>query len=182
VEDEELMREVHEGDVAQLEALFERHHAGVLRYFCHVTSNRGLSDDLAQEVFFRVLKYRHTYVPPARFRPWLWQIARNVYADHLRRQKPEVAMPDGAVQIPSGAVATDRALEKKQHVQLLHRALAAMPEEKREVLVMSRLLGWKHEDIAAVLQCEVNTVKARVYRALRDLSGRFLSLSRERAS
>jgi RNA polymerase sigma-70 factor (ECF subfamily) len=182
VEDEELMRQVHDGAVDRLEALFDRHHGGVLRYFCHLTSNRSLSDDLAQEVFFRVLKYRHTYEAPAKFRPWLWQIARNVYLDHLRRRKPEVGLPEGAVEISAAGVTADRALERKQDVQTLRRALAAMPEEKREVLVMSRLLEWKHEEIAAVLQCEVKAVKGRVFRALQDLSGRFHSLNRERAS
>jgi RNA polymerase sigma factor (sigma-70 family) len=182
VEDEQLMREVRDGAVARLEPLFERHHAGVLRYFIYVTSNRTLSDDLSQEVFFRVLKYRHTYQPSAKFRPWLFQIARNVYVDHLGRQKPEVDLSEETTQISSAAPAADRALQKKQEVQLLRRALAGLPTDKREVLVMSRLLEWKHEDIAAVLQCEVGTVKVRVYRALRELSDRFLSLSGERAS
>ena len=176
------MREVYGGAVEKLETLFERHHAAVLRYFLHVTGNRTLSDDLSQEVFFRVLKYRHTYRPAARFRPWLFQIARNVYVDHLGRLKPEVDLSEETIQISSGAPGADRALQKQQEVQLLRRALAAMPGEKREVLVMSRLLEWKHEDIAAVLHCEVGTVKVRVYRALRELSDRFLSLSGERAS
>jgi len=182
VEDEQLMREVREGAVEKLETIFERHHAGVLRYFLYVTSNRTLSDDLSQEAFFRVLKYRHTYQPPAKFRPWLFQIARNVYVDHLGRQKPEVELSEDATQISSSAVGADRALQKKQEVQLLRRALAGMPGDKREVLVMSRLLEWKHEEIAAVLHCEVGTVKVRDYRALRELSDRFLTLSGERAS
>ena len=71
---------------------------------------------------------------------------------------------------------------KKQEVQILRRALAGMPGDKREVLVMSRLLEWKHEEIAVVLDCEVGTVKVRVYRALRELSDRYLSLSGEKAS
>jgi RNA polymerase sigma factor (sigma-70 family) len=182
VEDEQLMREVREGAVEKLETLFERHHAGVLRYFLYVSSNRTLSDDLSQEVFFRLLKYRHTYQPAAKFRPWLFQIARNVYVDHLGHQKPEVALPEETLEISSAVIGADRALQKKQELQLLRRALAGMPGDKREVLVMSRLLEWKHEEIATVLQCEVGTVKVRVYRALRELSDRFLSLSGERAS
>ena len=62
------------------------------------------------------------------------------------------------------------------------RALAAMPGDKREVLIMSRFLELKYEEIAAVLECEVGTVKQRVYRAMRDLSDRFFALSGERAS
>lgn len=180
--DELVMREVREGDVAKLEVLFDRHYAGVLRYFQYLTSNRTLSEDLAQEVFFRILKYRHTYRPDANFRAWLYQIARNVHAGQMSKQKPEVALPEEAREIRGTAVPPDREFQKKQEAMILRRALAAMPGEKREVLIMSRFLDLKHEEIAAVLNCEVGTVKVRVYRAMRDLSDRFFALSGERAS
>ncbi len=181
------MREVREGAIEKLEILFERHQPAVLRYFLYLTSNRALSDDLAQEVFFRVLKYRRSYQPAAAFRPWLFQIARNVHVDDLNRRKPEVELSEEALsqettRISSAAIAADRAVQKAEEVQLLRRALAALPGDKREVLVMSRLLEWKYEEIASALQCEVGTVKVRVYRALRELSERFFSLSKEKAS
>jgi len=182
VEDELVMQEVRDGAVGRLEVLFDRHHAGILRYFQYLTSNRTLSDDLAQEVFFRVLKYRQTYQTGGNFRPWLYQIARNVYADQLGKQKPEVAMPEEAREIRGAEIPPDREFQKKQETLMLRRALAAMPGEKREVLIMSRFLDLKYEEIAAVLKCEVGTVKVRVYRAMRDLSDRFFALSGERAS
>ena len=182
MEDELAMREVRDGEVDKLETLFDRHHPAVLRYFQYLTSNRTLSEDLAQEVFFRILKYRHTYQPESSFRPWLYQIARNVYADHLSKQKPEVAMPDEAREIRGAETPPDREFQKKQETLMLRRALAAMPGEKREVLIMSRFLDLRHDEIAAVLKCEVGTVKVRVYRAMRDLTDRFFALSGERAS
>ena len=57
-----------------------------------------------------------------------------------------------------------------------------MPREKREVLVMSRFLDLKYDEIASILKCEVGTVKVRVYRALRELGDRFFALGGERAS
>ena len=182
MEDEQAMREVRDGAVGKLELLFDRHHAGVLRYFQYLTSDRTLSEDLAQEVFFRILKYRHTYQPEGSFRAWLYQVARHVYAGQLSKRKPEVAMPEEAREISGAALPPDREFQKKQETLMLRRALAAMPGEKREVLIMSRFLDLKHEEIAAVLECEVGTVKQRVYRAMRDLSDRFFALSGERAS
>ena len=76
----------------------------------------------------------------------------------------------------------DREVQRKQEAVLLRRALAAMPSEKREVLIMSRFQDLKYEEIAAILKCEVGTVKVRVYRALRELADRFFALSGERAS
>ena len=99
-----------------------------------------------------------------------------------RKQKPEVAMPEEAREIRGAETPPDREFQKKQETLMLRRALAAMPGDKREVLIMSRFLDLKYEEIAAVLKCEVGTVKVRVYRAMRDLSDRFFALSGERAS
>src|SRR6516164_414437 len=112
------MREVREGDVGKLETLFDRHYQGLFRYFLYLTQNRAASEDLAQEVFFRILKYRHTYQPEAGFRAWLYQIGRNVYADYLGKQKPDVALGEQATEIRSGETPADRTLQKKQEAQL----------------------------------------------------------------
>jgi RNA polymerase sigma-70 factor (ECF subfamily) len=182
VEDELVMSEVRAGDVGRLEVLFDRHHPGLVRYFQYLTGNRSVSDDLAQDAFYRVLKYRHTYAPGSSFRAWLYQIGRNVYADYLGRQKPEVAMPEEAREIRGHDTPPDREFQKKQEALLLRRALEALPGEKRELLVLSRFQEMKYEEIAVVLKCEVGTVKVRVYRAMRELSERFFALSGERAS
>ena len=102
------MQEVRAGDIARLEVLFDRHQPGLLRYFLYLTSNRAVSEDLAQEVFFRVLKYRHTYQPESPFRAWLYQVGRNVYADHVGRRKPEVALPEDAREIRGPEIPPDR--------------------------------------------------------------------------
>jgi RNA polymerase sigma factor (sigma-70 family) len=182
VEDERIMQEVRDGDVGKLESLFDRHHRSLFHYFLHLTSNRAVSEDLVQEVFFRILKYRHTYQPETSFRAWLFQIGRNVHMDHIGRHKAEVAMPDESREFSSPEVPADRQLQAKQEAELLHRALASLPREKREVLVMSRFLELKYDEIAIALQCEVGTVKVRVYRALRELGDRFFALRGERAS
>ena len=176
------MLEVRAGSVGKLEELFDRHHRALFRYFLHLTSNRAGSEDLVQEVFFRILKYRHTYQPETSFRAWMYQIGRNVYMDQAGKRKGEVAMPEDAGEFTSRDTLPDRQYQSKQEAALLHRALAALPREKREVLVMSRFLDLKYEEIASVMKCEVGTVKVRVYRALRELGDRFFALGGERAS
>jgi RNA polymerase sigma-70 factor (ECF subfamily) len=182
LDDEAIMNAVRAGDVERLELLFDRHQGGLVRYFVYLTGNRSLGEDLAQEAFFRVLKYRHTYQQGANFRAWLYQIGRNVYADHLGKRHPEVSMPEEAPEIRGSDMAPDREYQKKQETVLLRKALAAMPGDKREVLILSRFLEMKYDEIARVMECEVGTVKVRVYRAMRELSDRFFALSGERAS
>jgi len=182
MEDEQAMQEVREGDVGKLEVLFDRHHRALFHYFLRLNGSRAASEDMVQEVFFRILKYRKSYQPGTSFRAWLYQIGRNVSVDHVGRHKGEVALPEAAAELRSAEEPPDRQLENKQETALLHRALADLPPEKREVLIMSRFLNLKYEEIASVLKCEVGTVKVRVYRALRELGDRFFELGGERAS
>jgi RNA polymerase sigma-70 factor (ECF subfamily) len=182
VEDEEIMSEVRAGDVARLAQLFDRHHRSLFHYFLHLTSSRATSEDLVQEVFYRILKYRHTYQPETSFRAWMFQVGRNVHLDYVGRNKAEVSLPEDVAEFRATDVLPDRQAQKSQEAVLLRRAMASLPREKREVLIMSRFMELKHEEIASVLKCEVGTVKVRVYRALRELSDRFFALSGERAS
>lgn len=71
-------------------------------------------------------------------------------------------------------------LEKAEEVALLREALARLPEDKREVLVLSRFQGLKYEQVGRVLGCEEGAVKLRVFRAVRQLRTIYERLSRER--
>ena len=67
------------------------------------------------------------------------------------------------------AVVPGDSAQQQQETQMLYRALLQMPEEKKEVLILSRFQGLKYEEIAQLLGCEVNTVKTKVHRALQEL-------------
>ena len=176
------MWEVRAGDVEKLELLFDRHQRPLFHFFLHLTGSRSTAEDLVQEVFYRILKYRHTYQPEMSFRAWMFQVGRNVHLDYAGKNKGEVALPEEVVELRGAETPPDRQAQKKQEAVLLRKALASLPREKREVLIMSRYMELKYEEIASVLKCEVGTVKVRVYRALRELSDRFFALSGERAS
>jgi RNA polymerase sigma factor (sigma-70 family) len=81
------MQSVPKGDTGQLDPLFKRHYSPLFDFFCRMTGSRTLSEDLVQEVFFRILKYRETYRPGARFITWMYQIARNVRIDHFKSSR-----------------------------------------------------------------------------------------------
>src|SRR5258708_40287137 len=87
------MLAVRDGDVERMGVLFDRHHRMLFNFFLRVAGNRGLSEDLVQEVFFRMLKYRHTYQGAANFTAWMYQIARNAHLDHTRKRRLEI-VPD----------------------------------------------------------------------------------------
>ena len=72
--DGEVMAQVRDGDVGQLGVLFERHHGRLYNYCLRLTGNAETSRDLVQEVFFRMLKYRHTYRDDGAFLPWIYRL------------------------------------------------------------------------------------------------------------
>lgn len=181
MEDDLAMQQVRDGDVGKLSLLFDRHHKPLLRFFVHLTSNHEAGEDLVQEVFFRVLKYRQSFQPGTSFRAWLYQIARNAHIDHAGKHKLETVLPEN-IEFRAVGKLQDESLRQKQDAQLLRKALAELSLEKREVLVMSRYQDLKYEEIAGILKCEVGTVKVRVYRALRELGDRFFAMRGERAS
>ena len=186
--DETLMAQVRGGDLRKLAVLFERHHRRVYNFFVHMNSDRDLSEDLAQEVFFRILRYRATYDETRPFAAWMYQIARNLNTEYGQRRKPELQLVGAAgdetspEEPASSEMAIDEALGKRQEIRLLKRALARLPGEKREILVLSRYQELKYEEIAQILGCEVGAVKVRVYRATRALAQIYLELSGEKAS
>lgn len=184
--DDALMQQVRDGHPGTLAVLFERHHQSLFRFFYHLTNVRDLSEDLVQDVFFRLLKFRHTYRSGTQFTSWMYQIARNAHVDHLRKRKGERQMEDveegPARDLPSREPVPELQVKTAQEVRLLRRALAALPLEKRELLVMSRFQELKYEQIAQVLQVEVSTVKVRVFRAVRELGEVYRELAGEKAS
>jgi RNA polymerase sigma factor (sigma-70 family) len=172
VADEELMLQVRNGEEEMLGVLFERYHGPLVNFYTKLMGDRAVSEDLVQEVFLRILRYRQTYQPGTPFRPWMYQIARNARVDHFRRTPrhepfapemlPPVVPPDSA--------------EQEQEGTLLHRALMQLSEDRREVLILARFQELKYTEIAGLLGCELNTVKTRVHRALRDLRAAFRQL------
>ncbi len=71
-------------------------------------------------------------------------------------------------------------ITRKQDMRFLQEALGKLPDDKREVLVLSRFHGMRYEEIARLLECEVGTVKVRVYRALKELRTHFCELRGEK--
>ncbi len=177
--DSAVMELVQAGDSAQLALLFERYHLPLFRYLLHLTRNRALSEDLTQEVFFRVLKYARSYDLSLPFPVWLYGMARHAYRDSLRKQRAEVPNDDIG-ETRSSEPMPEELLARKQDAMFLREALQQLPEGKREVLVLSRFHNLRYQDIAAILQCEVGTVKVRVYRALKDLREKFCEIRGEK--
>ena len=185
--DNELMLKVRDGDLGKLSFLFERYHRALFNFFLRSTGSRDLSEDLVQEVFLRLLKYRHTFRADSQFSAWMYHVARNAQIDHFRKHKHtqdtnNESEDDALPEIASAGLTPEEALAKRQETRLVRQALAQLPLERREVLILSRYQGLKYEEIATILGCEIGTVKGRVFRAMRELADAFNGITGEKAS
>ena len=175
--DIQVMEEVKEGKVEKLAMLFERHHISLFNFFLRLTGSRNVSEDLVQDVFFRILNYRKTYKGESKFTTWMYQIARNAHIDYLRKRREEFPLDEQWAESASPDLSPDEELEKGQDIRMMREALARLPVKKREVLILSRFQNLKYKEIAELLDCQIGTVKAHVHRAIKDLSKIYGELS-----
>jgi RNA polymerase sigma-70 factor (ECF subfamily) len=170
--DSELMRQVRAGRTAALATLFERHHARLYRYCLRMTGQRSAAEDLVQETFMKMLKYKATFRDDSELVPWMFGIGRNACLAHLRRTADDRAGANAReVDEPAADTHPD-----DEH-ELVRRALQGLPEDRREVLVLSRYEFKSYEEIASVLDCSVGAVKVRVHRAIKELREIYLGLA-----
>lgn len=175
--DEALMLQVRAGQTPVLAELFERHHKQVYGFFYRMSGSREMSEDLVQDVFLRILRYRDTYQPRTSFAAWMYGIARNALIDQMRKRRPEAAFDETASEAQSCEAPVDERLRAEQETALLQKALASLPADKREVLILSRYQDLRYEEIGRLLGCEPNAVKQRVFRAVKALGDRFAQMS-----
>ncbi|MFB3902104.1 MAG: RNA polymerase sigma factor [Acidobacteriota bacterium] len=180
--DHRLMLRVKEGQVAMLGVLFERHHLAMFNFFLRLTGRRDIAEDLVQELFLRMLKYRHNYESEGHYPAWMYQIARRVHLDYRRRTRPEQRQESteesgAGDQLAGNHPLPEEVFLKREEVELIRTALAQLPAEKRELLILARYQQLKYQEIAEILDCEVGTVKARVFRALEELASAFENLA-----
>jgi RNA polymerase sigma-70 factor, ECF subfamily len=136
--------------------VYGEHGPAVRRYFQRLTRNRDLADDLAQEVFLKVVRAAGTYQAQERERAWVFRIAQNVLLDHYRKVGRSREEPDAfeAVQAPPQGLAAD-----------LQHALARLSTDDREVFLLGEVGGLSYAEIASLLDTTVPAVRSRIYRA-----------------
>lgn len=175
VADEELMELVRSGDVTQLGHLFERHHVGLFDFLYRTTGDRECAEDLVQDVFVRMLKYRHTYRSGSSVVTWMFRIARNARSDHFRRRHGREGIAPGDVSDvteldpPSHSPDPREQYEWRLEATRLREALRRLPEDKRELIVLARYQRMPYEQLAEILDIDVGALKVRVHRALKQL-------------
>jgi RNA polymerase sigma factor (sigma-70 family) len=177
--DNALMLKVKEGDFDRMGLLFERYHRPLYGFLFRMTKQKETSEDLVQNVFFRMLKYRKGFKGTGEFKTWMYHLARNVLNDHFKKNKrtpSKYNLKDFEESIEVGQHA-DYQIERNQELKTLEMAIEDLSEENRELLILCRYQELKYQEIAKILEITEGAVKVRVHRALNQLKSSYLKIA-----
>lgn len=182
--DDELMERFQKGDEDAFTLLVRRHEKPLINFIAQFIGDRDSAEDLAQDTFIRIFQAAPRYKPGrAQFNTWMYHIASNLCKNELRnRARRDRHWVDNTVKdeeedagagiesrianAPADAsYEPDVVLERKELRDALRKAIAALPEQYREPLILRDIQGLSYEEISKVLGIRAGTTKSRINRA-----------------
>lgn len=143
----------------------------VLRRFAlSLTRSADKADDLVQSACERALSSADRYEPGTRFDAWMFRIMRNLWIDRLRREKVAGPMDDIDDQSDIVGVSGEQVIEARSTMSNVSDAIAALPDEQREVLMLTCVEDIPYREVADMLGIPIGTVMSRLARARRRLA------------
>ena len=172
------MEAVKGGDLQQVSVLFDRYHARIFNFLARLTMDRPVAEDLTQNVFLRLIRYRGSYRPGSKFMPWIYQMARNVFSDHYQSVKAKMKGNVDVENLSEAMAESTESWEQDEREKLLHQSLAKLDDEQRELLVLTRFQQMKYEEVALIMNTTVANIKVKVHRAIGKLREHYFELER----
>ncbi len=177
VTDHRLMELCCEGDKGAFNEIVLRYKDPLVNFVYHLVDDYGTAKDIAQEAFIRAYLNAHRYRPIASFSTWLYQIAKNLAYNALKKRKRyqktsinDPIFPDSpgfTLDLEDGKRKPDEELENSELGKLIFSALRTIPHKYRVPIVLRDIEGFSYEQIAGILRCPKGTVKSRINRGRR---------------
>jgi RNA polymerase sigma-70 factor (ECF subfamily) len=162
--DPALIRAAAAGDLKAFETIVRAYQQHIWRFLRRFLGDAAAAEDVAQETFLRLYRSLPGFAFQAKFSAWVFKIARNAALDELRRRqrRERVAVAAAAALDDSSAGAGGTAGETKVEIEA---ALAALPADLRETVVLVEVFGLPYAEVSAVVGAPVGTIKSRMFRA-----------------
>ncbi|HVX48904.1 MAG TPA: RNA polymerase sigma factor [Chitinophagaceae bacterium] len=175
--DNALMLKVKSGDLDKMALLFTRYHRALYGFLFHMTGRQEQSEDMVQDVFYRMLRSRHTFTGEGEFKTWMYHLARNIIKDYYRKNSRTGTHYEAEIFTEKLSVnaQAEEAMQKKMELKQLREAINNLDEQSREVLVLSRYQELKYNEIAQILGITEGAVKVRIHRAVNQLKSLYKS-------
>jgi RNA polymerase sigma-70 factor, ECF subfamily len=158
-----LQRIAERADPAAFRELYEAYGPRVKAYMMRQGADAGTAEDLAQETLLTVWRKAALYAGDrGSMTTWVFAIARNLRIDRLRREVPWQELPEGRLTEASSEPLPDEAVAEKERQERVQAALAELPPEQKDVVILAYLEGLSHSEIAERLGLPLGTVKSRM--------------------
>jgi RNA polymerase sigma-70 factor (ECF subfamily) len=167
--DEKIMCRVKDGQLPEFTQLFDRYSVPIYNFFLKLTMDAGASEDLTQNLFYRIIRYRHSFnAGSGSFKSWMYQMARNLHADYCREKLRLTAVMTHVYNYHEDVAEKQEGFQE-QDFEKLKKALAGLGPVDRELIVLSRYEGLKYAEIAKMKDMSLGSIKVQIHRALKEL-------------
>jgi RNA polymerase sigma factor (sigma-70 family) len=173
------MSRLSAGHDAALNSLMERHAGKLFNYLVRCLQNEDDAADAAQETFVKVFQHRTRFDPEQKFSTWLYAIAANLVKDRYRwrSRHPQVSLDAESNatgdtfrdSLPGDGPLPHERVQAEERSETVRRAVAALPEELRQPLILAEYEERSHAEIGSILGCSAKAVETRIYRARHQL-------------
>jgi RNA polymerase sigma-70 factor (ECF subfamily) len=185
-DDDKLIAECLQGETNAFGRLVTRYQDRLYHSLSSMLGSTEEARDVAQDAFVHAFQKLHTFRGQSAFYSWLFRIALNAAANRHRKEHRRAVSIDAArdqsgiePRDPHPASYPGFALEVSERQALVRGALAELSPEHRTVLILKEIEGLSYEEIAAIVDCPVGTVRSRIHRGRLDLRARLEALFRE---
>jgi len=177
--DEDVILRLQRDDFDAYDELVRRYRDRLYTFVQQMVRNPPLAEDILQETFIRLWQHRMSYRTIARFSTWIYTIAANLVRSQMRKQSkmPTVDLEpreegDRAIELPDPGRRVDEIVDGRMTVEKVRAAMAQLPPEFREVIILREIEELSYDEIVELLDRPLGTVKSRINRArdrLREL-------------
>ena len=163
------MSNVKGGHLSDLSKLFDRYHIALFNFFLKLTADKQKSEDLTQNLFYRVIRYRESYhIDKGTFKSWIYQMARNIHLDYCKQEKRIANVVKDTFHHNDQIPVQEEGFVEKDFEQL-REALGKLGPVDRELILLSRFEGLKYEEISKMKNMSVGSIKVQIHRAIKEL-------------
>src|SRR5262245_43740053 len=174
-----LMLRLQAGDEGAFQDLFRKFSPRILQYVRRFVGSEARAEEVTQDVFVQVFRFRHRYQPQSRLASWVFTIATNLCLNELRRPERHLRVDlwdrrdddrSDEPQLPDpDAITPEQGASSRELAKQLDAAVAELPPKQRAALLLSRVDGLAYRDVGEALGCSEGAVKALLFRATQSL-------------
>jgi RNA polymerase sigma-70 factor (ECF subfamily) len=161
----ELVSRLRGGDAAAFDEIYAWMRPRVFSFLARMTGRRDVADDLSQEVWLRLARNAAKLAPDTRLAAWLFTVARNLYVSHWRAHQVAAQLAGGLLPLPPTPPSPFETAAETQISARIERAMTALPETYREILLLCAVEGMTPKDAAVVLGISGEAARQRLARA-----------------